>query len=432
MKIAILGFGLQGRSAYEYWRNGNAITICDKDTGAEIPEGAASQLGKSYLDNLDQFDLIIRSPSIHPSDIKTKNSPEILKKVTTVTNEFFKVCPSKNVIGVTGTKGKGTTSTLITKILEAAGKTVHLGGNIGTPPLDMLAGGIKQDDWVVLELANFQLIDLRYSPHIAVCLMVVPEHLDWHADTDEYFAAKGQLFVNQNHKDYAIYYANNNVSQQIASAGNGQKIPYMAAPGAQVSGSNITISGKVICAVSDIKLLGRHNLQNICAAVTAAWEVTQDTTAIRSVLTSFSGLEHRLEFVRELEGARYYNDSFGTTPETSIVAIQAFSQPKVVILGGSDKGADYTELAKVIASSNIRKVLVIGEQAKRISAALEAAGVDNIMPGGQNIQEIIATARSQAKKGDIVLLSPACASFDMFKNYKDRGEKFKKAVLAAA
>lgn len=430
MKIAILGCGAQGRSAYEYWRASNEITICDENAQLTLPEGVQGQLGPAYLENLDQFDLIIRSPSVHPNDIVAANSPAILDKVTSVTNEFFKVCPSKNIIGVTGTKGKGTTSTLIAKMLEADGRHVHLGGNIGVPPLDMLKDDIKPEDFVVLELANFQLIDLEYSPHIAVCLMIVSEHLDWHSDDQEYFASKNQLFRYQTSDDVAVYFAPDAVSQRIADNGKGRKIPYYAAPGALIENGAVAIDGQQVCKTSELKLLGRHNWQNVCAAVTTVWQVTQNIEAIRSVLTAFSGLEHRLELVRELDGVRYYNDSFGTAPETAIVAIQAFEEPKVVILGGSDKGAHYDELAEVIAASKIRKVLLIGEQAERIKAALTAAGVTNTMPGGQDVTEIVATARAQAQSGDVVLLSPACASFDMFDNYKDRGERFKRAVQA--
>jgi UDP-N-acetylmuramoylalanine--D-glutamate ligase len=431
MKIAILGYGAQGRSAYEYWSEGNEITVCDSNEQVALPEGVDQQLGADHLKGLDRFDLIVRSPIVHPRDIVAANFPAVLDKVTTVTNEFFRVCPTKNIIGVTGTKGKGTTSTLITKLLEADGRTVHLGGNIGIPPLDMLKNDIQPDDWIVLELANFQLIDLRHSPHIAVCLMVAPEHLDWHADEAEYFAAKSQLFARQTETDIAIYFAPDENSKRIASGGPARKLPYFAEPGALVQDGFITIGGQRICDTAELKLLGRHNWQNVCAAVTAAWQVTQNIEAAKRVLTTFSGLEHRLELVRELDGVRYYDDSFGTAPETAIVAIQAFSEPKVLILGGSDKGADYGELAKVIAESNVRKILLIGEQAARIGTALKAVGVTDTIPGGADIETIVATARAQAQPGDVVLLSPACASFDMFKNYKDRGEQFKRAVLAA-
>lgn len=427
MKIAILGYGAQGRAAYDYWREGNEITVCDSRV-VEVPTGVQTRFGEDHLRGLDGFELIVRSPIVHPRDITAANSPAILDKVTTVTNEFFRVCPTKNIIGVTGTKGKGTTSTLIAKMLEADGKRVHVGGNIGTPPLDLLKDGIEPGDYVVLELANFQLIDIKYSPPLAVCLMVEPEHLDWHVDHDEYYTAKQQLFKHQTSEGVAIYYAENEVSKKIASVSPGRLLPYYAAPGAVVQDGKIMIGGQAICETGEIKLLGKHNWQNACAAITAVWQVSQNIEALRSVLTSFSGLEHRLEFVSELRGVKYYNDSFGTTPGTAIVAIQAFEEPKVVILGGSDKGADYKKLAKVITGSNIRKVLLIGEQAKRIQVALQGAGFQNFMPGGGDIQEIVSTAAAQAQPGDVVLLSTACASFDMFENYKDRGEKFKQAV----
>jgi len=441
MKVAILGYGEQGRSAYEYWHSpDNELTVCDQNESAKLPEDVKKQLGNDYLKDLDRFDLIVRSPSVHPSDIASANSPGILDKVTTVTNEFLKVCPSKNIIGVTGTKGKGTTCTLITKMLEADGKKAHLGGNIGIPPLDLLKNGIKPDDWVVLELANFQLIDVKYSPHIGVCLMMVDEHLDWHADSHEYITAKQQLFRWQSEQDIAIYYAENDYSQHIASISKGQKTPYMKHPGADVIENKVVVDGQTICDVSELKLLGKHNWQNVCAAVTAVWpilgevewQISQSINAIRSVLTAFTGLEHRLELVRELDDVKYYDDSFGTVPETAIVAIEAFEQPKVVILGGSDKGSDYKELAKTVKGHNVRKALVIGKMAEKISQELQNAGFTDIEPGGDNMAEIITKARTSAQPGDIVLLSPACASFGMFENYKDRGEQFKKSVLALA
>lgn len=440
MKIAILGYGKQGKSAFDYWNPGNEITICDRNTELELPEGAKAQLGEHHLESLDKFDLIVRSPIVHPRDIMTANNASILEKVTTVTNEFVRVCPTKNIIGVTGTKGKGTTSTLVAKMLEALGHKVHVGGNIGTPPLDLLKGDdylhtsgvglIERDDYVVLELANFQLIDFRERIPLAVCLMVVPEHLDWHADMAEYVSAKQQLFKQQTNDDIAIYNASSDWSYQIAGASKGQKIPFMKNPGADVINGEIIIENQKICDASELKLLGRHNWQNVCAAVTAIWQISQNVEAIRSVLTSFSGLEHRLELVRELDGVKYYDDSFGTTPETAIVAIEAFDSPKIVILGGSDKGASYDEMAETIAQSDVKKVLLIGDQATRIQAALDKAGYSSYAPGGRNMTEIIANAKAAANPDDVVLLSPACASFDMFKSYQDRGDQFK-AVVAS-
>lgn len=429
MKIAIVGYGEQGRSAYDYWRSpDNEITICDRDESLQLPDDVSAQLGIYYLHRLDRFDLIVRTPSVHPMEIVAQNSTETLSKVTTVTNEFLNACPSRNIIGITGTKGKGTTSTLIAKMLETAGMTVHLGGNIGIPPLDLLRNDIEPEDWVVLELANFQLIDLKSSPHIAICLMVAPEHLDWHASGEEYYNAKTQLFRHQIRDDFAIYNGHNEISKHIASTGKGKKIPYMDSPGAEVIDGKIMIDDQLVCTTKELKLLGSHNWENACAAVTAVWKITQNIEAMRKVLTSFAGLEHRLELVRELDGVKYYDDSFGTTPETAIVAMRAFDEPKIIILGGSDKGASYYDLAQTVKNSDVRKVILIGEQADRIQDALQEADYHNYQTGGDTMTEIINNARSLAQNGDVVLLSTACASFGMFKNYKDRGDQFQSAV----
>lgn len=433
MKIAILGYSRQGQSAYEYWNTSdNELTICDQNPATKVPKGAKAQLGDNYLANLDEFDVLVRTPALHPRDIVAANPdvPGILDKVTTNTNEFFRACPTKHIIGVTGTKGKGTTSTLIAKILEADGKRVHLGGNIGIAPLEMLKNDIEGEDWVVLELANFQLIDLKHSPYIAVCLMVAPEHLDWHEDVEEYYAAKQQLFINQDETDIAIYYAQNETSLSIADASIGVQIPYMQAPGATIDDMKLAIEGREICSVEDFKLLGRHNWQNICAALTAVWPVTQNIGAMRAVITTFTGLEHRLELVKEVDDVRYYDDSFGTTPETAMVAIQAFEQPKVVILGGSDKGATYDALAKTVKTGNVRKVIVIGDTGPSIKAALKAMDFTNVIDGPDTMPAIIELAHQSAQPGDVVLLSTACASFGLFQDYKDRGEQFQAAVKA--
>ncbi len=445
MKIAILGYDVEGRATYEYYaaQSGHEITICDQNPTLNAPAGATTRLGEGYLDNLDHFDLLVRTAGLQPAKILAKN-PTVGPKITSQTNEFLRVCPTKNVIGVTGTKGKGTTATLIAKMLEADGRNAYLGGNIGIPALALLANNIQPDDWVVLELSSFQLIDARQSPHIAVCLMVVSEHLDWHANVEEYFTAKTQLFAHQTTADFAIYYADNPTSKRIASTGLAKKIPYFAAPGAQVVDKAINIGGRVICPTDELKLLGAHNWQNVCAAVTTIWQVSQNVDAMRSVLTSFSGLEHRLEFVREVDNVKFYDDSFGTTPETAIVAIQALAPPKVLILGGSTKGSDFSGLARAIAGSNIRQIILIGNTARpyhqaaapEIEAALRAQGVGAITslvrPGGNTMDEIVRAARAAAEPGDVVLLSPACASFDLFVDYKDRGEQFKKAVAVLA
>jgi UDP-N-acetylmuramoylalanine--D-glutamate ligase len=433
MKIAILGYDMEGRASYDYFvaQGGHELTICDQNSELAVPPGIQSVLGNDYLDNLGRFDLLVRTPGLHPQAILDKN-PGVSAKITTHINEFLRVSPTKNIIGVTGTKGKGTTSTLIARLLEASGKTVRLGGNIGLPPLTFL-DELTAESWVVLELSNFQLIDLQYSPHIGVCLMVVPEHLNWHHDLEEYTRAKSQLFAHQTAGDFAIYFAGNETSKQIAGAGQGQKVPYYAPPGAHVDNDAIIIDNQVICKTNELKLPGKHNWQNVCAALTAVWQaasINQNVESLRSVLTTFEGLEHRLQLVRELHGVKYYDDSFGTTPETAMVAIKAFRQPEILILGGRGKGIPFDQLAEFIAEKNIKQVITIGETGPEIATLLRKHGYDAIAEGGSNIEAIVGQAQQLASSGDVVLLSTACTSFDMFDNYKQRGELFNQAVQA--
>lgn len=449
MNIAIVGYGDQGRSALEYWNTpNNQITVCDQNVVEGLPQGVQTNFGVGYLNNLYVYDLIVRTPALYPQEIVDDNpeDPKILDKVTTVTNEFFKVCPAP-IIGVTGTKGKGTTSTLIATILQKAGKRVHLGGNIGTPPLDLLKSNIQPTDWVVLELANFQLIDLRYSPHVAVCLMIAPEHLDWHPDMYDYVHSKQRMFLHQHSNDLTVYNADNLYSEEIADVSPGLKITYQVPPpdqepdepnGAYVSGKHIYMQGNKVCNTRDVALLGRHNLENVCAAIAATWQIIGgNKKIIREVLKTFRGLPYRLEIIRDYKGILLVDDSFGTTPETAIVAMQSFKQPKIMILGGSDKNAPFGELAQKIAEGNVKHVVAIGETGPKIVEAIAAYKQVRQVPVSlldQSVKmpDIVRTALTYAQKGDVVLLSPACASFGMFANYKDRGEQFKAAALALA
>ncbi len=437
MKIAVLGYGKQGQSAVNYWSNGNDITVCDKNTELDLPTGVEHQTGDDYLAGLGRFNLIIRSPAVHPRDIVAANDERILRKVTTVTEEFFRVCPAP-IIGVTGTKGKGTTSSLITKILETAGKKVHLGGNIGTPPLDMLEGNIQPSDWVVLELANFQLIDLGVSPKIAVCLMVVPEHLDWHTDIAEYIKAKQQLFIHQSSKDLAIFNRINDFSTEVVGVSPAMKLSYEVPNegqqpgeknGAYVLGEDIYMDDERVCSIHDVALLGRHNLQNVCAAIAATWDIIgNNAEIITKAVKEYRGLPHRLEMVRDVNGIKYFDDSFSTTPASAEVAMEAVKGSKIMILGGSDKGATFDALADSVVANDVKAVIQIGQIGPIIAKALQDRGYTNIYEGGANMQSIIDAANSHAQNGDSVILSPACASFDMFKDYIDRGDQFHKIV----
>ncbi|MDQ5972241.1 MAG: UDP-N-acetylmuramoylalanine--D-glutamate ligase [Patescibacteria group bacterium] len=441
MNIALLGFGAEGQAALKYWQKpDNQITICDQNQALVLPEGVDGQLGPDYLKGLDRFDLIVRSPGLKPSDIDAT----VLAKVTTVTNEFYKVCPTKNIIGVTGTKGKGTTSTLIYEILKAAGQTVHLGGNIGVPALSLLEAGIQANDWVVLEQSSFQLSDQKHSPHIAVCLMVVPEHLNWHTDMDDYLHAKQNLFAHQTETDIVVFNRNNAQSQQVVSVSPAaSRISYeVPGPGAEpkqttgayLKGDTIYMDDVAVCQASDIALLGRHNIENVCAAIAATWQIIgQNPSIIQQVVRNFKGLEHRLELVRTIGSTNFYNDSFAATPEAAGAAIEAISGNKVLILGGFDRQLDLSGLAQSVSAhqTELTKVLLIGESAQRLSEALSKAGFENYsVSKAETMKDIVTQAFEAMPANGSVILTPGFASFDMFKNFEDRGNQFKQAVLA--
>lgn len=429
-KVAIVGFGLEGQSALHYWQEqGAAITVCDKDPDKEVPAGVDQQLGRDYLKGLSRFDVIVRTVGMHPKEILEAN-PGVEDKITTNLNEFLRVCPTKNVIGVTGTKGKGTTCALIVSMLEAAGKPVFLGGNYGFPALDFLSR-LTDDSWVVLELSSFMLYDIKYSPHIGVCLMIKPEHLDWHGDANDYYEAKKNLFRWQTAKDTAIYYADSLHSHDIASVSPGRKIAFGAEPGAYVFADKIMIDQEVLCKTSELKLLGKHNWQNVCAAVTAIWQVVQTPDAIRQILTNFTGLPHRLEFVREVAGIKYFNDSFASDPYATEAAIEAIPGDKVLIVGGYERLLPLETFAQTIKtnSRHIRGLLVIGQSAARVGEALQKIGYGHFqLSSAKTMPGIVTAARAMAKKGDSVVLSPGFASFDMFENFEVRGNQFREVV----
>ncbi len=431
MKIAILGYDVEGRSSFEYFQaRGHELTIRDRNTKLVAPDGIPSVVGDHYLDDLDQFDLLVRTPGLLPSDILDKN-PGVGDKITTQVNEFFRICPTKNIIGVTGTKGKGTTTTLITKLLEATGKHVFLGGNIGVPPLTFL-GELTAESWVVLELSNFQLIDMKASPHIAVGLAVVPEHLDWHKDMTDYVTAKSHIFSWQTADDIAIYFADNEISKEIAHMSPAHKVPYGAPPGAFIADDTVVIDDQVLCKTSELQLPGRHNWQNVCAAVTAVWQVTQDVAAIHSVLTTFSALEHRIEFVREVDEVRFYNDSYAAGLQATKAAIESIEGKKVMILGGYDRMLDIDHFGPYVLGrqEEFRKLLLIGASAQRLADSLQKVGFTNyvLKPEAKTMEAVVDEARKLAQAGDAIVLSPGFASFDMFKNFSERGRQFKEVV----
>lgn len=429
MKIAIAGYGTEGKVSYKYFTAlGHDVTIADERTipTEELPPDATVMTGKDVFSRLDGFDMVVRTAGLAPYRIKTDG------RVWSATNEFFSRCKAP-IIGVTGTKGKGTTSSLIAAILAAAGKTVHLVGNIGVPALEVLKN-IQPEDIVVYELSSFQLWDLEKSPQVAVVLGVEPDHLDIHVDYTDYIAAKAHSTENQSTTDRVVFNVHNEAAVSIAGLSVGQRLPYPSERTAHVQGSFFYYGDKELCETSQLQLPGEHNIENACAAITAVWPWVQDPAAIAEGLRSFNGLPHRLKFVREVNGVRYFDDSIATTPGSAIAALRAFSEPKVIILGGSDKGVEYDEVIQVCRKTDT-DVIAIGQTGRKIQELCVKLGVNcERVEGG--MAEVVARAREVAESkvdhGDsnVVILSPASASFDQYKNYADRGDQFIAAVEA--
>ncbi len=431
MRVAIAGYGVEGEANYRYWVSlGHDVTIVDEKNIPDrpLPSDAKVLLGERVFKKLQDFDLVVRTASLPPHYIETDG------EVWSSTNEFFAKCPAP-IVGVTGTKGKGTTSSLITNILRAAGHTVHLVGNIGTPPLSVLPE-ITPDDIVVFELSSFQLWDLIRSPHVAVVLMIEPDHLDIHADFSDYIKAKSNIRRFQNAGDICFYHPTNEHSAKIAKSavlGDIERYAHEEGHTAYVKDGYFYVHGDKICPTSVMSIQGAHNIENACAAISAARVFTVDNVAIERGLHEFEGLPHRLKFVREVHGVQYFDDSIATTGGSVIAAIHAFTQPKVLVVGGSDKGGDYTKLASEIAkSTSIRSVIVVGSNADKIHDALAKQGVvaGINVKGSIPMKAIVATAATTAQPGDVVILSPASASFDQYKSYADRGDQFIRAVKA--
>jgi len=424
MKIAIAGYGVEGQESFRYWSKlpENEVTIVDeKGTGAPIPEGIPSIVGPDAFKQLEGFDLVIRTAGLAPNKIATSG------RIWSATNEFFEKSPAP-IIGVTGSKGKGTTASLIASILEEAGKKVWLVGNIGISALSVLEQ-IKPDDIVVYELSSFQLWDLQRSPQVAVVLFIEREHLDVHANMEEYVESKAQITKHQIPGDILIYNAENKYSVQIADSSVAQKIGYPSNDAAHVVDGWFYYGQQQLVSVNTLSIPGAHNVSNALAAIDAIWPFTQDVDAIEGGLSDFIGLPHRLAYVANVNNVEYYDDSIATTPSSAIAALRAFAdKPKVIILGGSTKGSEFNELAMELTRHDVQ-VILIGDEAARIAEALEIVGFTHYESIENATAELFTRRAAElALPGSVVLLSPAAASFGIFKNYADRGEQFIAAV----
>jgi UDP-N-acetylmuramoylalanine--D-glutamate ligase len=422
-KIAILGFGQEGQATFEYFGKTQIKVAAVLDAKPELSPDLKSKLneagvdyigGENYLDHLPEYEVIFRSPGIPRLHPKLLAYPD-QEAIYSVTKLFFDLCPCP-IIAVTGTKGKTTTASLMTEMLKTAGKKVFLGGNIGRPPLSFL-NELTSDSVVVLELSSFQTQDLHKSPKVGVILNVTQDHLDdgtfraaSHSTQDEYLRAKAQLIAHQTEDDFAVLHPA--LGEIFRNAGQGKKI--IINPGKYKNWER--------------QLLGEHNLENIAAAAAACSAFGIPEEFLRTGVAAFTGVAQRLQVVGQKNGVKYVNDSASTNPDSTIAALISFAENIILIVGGSEKGLDYAPLGKkILELPNVKAIIAIGQIAPRILAAIKGFN-GTILTGAADMKEIMKQANSVATSGDIVLLSPAAASFGMFENSKDRGNQFNKAV----
>jgi UDP-N-acetylmuramoylalanine--D-glutamate ligase len=441
-RLALLGFGAENRALGRFLQtHGFDFAVCDgRDADAigdrtEWNQCVSSwRLGPRYLESLEDFDWIFRTPGINTRNPEIEAARSNGIRVSSQTQLFFDLCPA-SVIGVTGTKGKGTTAALLADILGADGNVnTHLGGNIGVPPIGFLED-VAPGDRVILELSSFQLHDLQSSPQTAVILGITQDHLDYHADVDEYLEAKRSICRFQRSEDYLIAARENQSARQLADSSPAHKVWFSTVAkvesGAWVEGDTLLVrryqEAAELCRRSELALAGDHNLNNCLAAAATASILGASIGSIADSLRSFPGLPHRLQPIGTRNGIVYVDDSAATTPEAAAAAVRCFGAPVNLIAGGSGKGSDFAVLGAAVAAGNVRAVLLMGDETESIVRALKesAVGSNLVLERGDSMEWAVAAAERFAREGDVILLSPGCASFGMFVNYEDRAQQFK-------
>lgn len=426
-------------------KEGAHVTARDKRTREQLGKlaseleqlGVKLVLGETYLEDLTE-QVIFRTPGM-PYHLPQLDAARACgSAVTSEMEVFLDYCPCK-VLGVTGSDGKTTTTTVLSKILQHAGKTVHVGGNIGTPLLPIIEK-IKPDDIVVAELSSFQLISVGHSPQIAIVTNMSPNHLDIHKDMQEYVDAKKNIFLHQNAFGRAVLNFDNPITAGFAPEVRGECLLFSRKQKVE-NGCCVNENGTIlfvkngvttpIMNVNEIKIPGAHNVENYMAAICAVWGYALPED-IRAVATTFSGVEHRAELVRELDGVRWYNDSIATTPSRTVKGmLSLFPQKLILIAGGYDKKIPFEPMGEPVCN-HVKTLVLLGVTAPKIEAAV--TGAKNYRPGAPKIlhvtslEEAVQLCRKEAVEGDIVAMSPACASFDMFPNYETRGDLFREMV----
>jgi len=445
-KTAIIGLGVSNIPLLDYlYSLGAKITVFDNRTIDEIDKDLVDKImdkeidfsfGKNNLSKLVGYEIIFRSPTCRPDTKELEKESERGAVITSEIEMLMELCPGK-VIGVTGSDGKTTTTSLIYEIIKKQGYNCYLGGNIGIPLFSKIEE-MQPEDIVVLELSSFQLMENSSSPDIAVITNISPNHLDIHKSYEEYIEAKKNIFKNQTENGIVVLNADNEITKQCAKQAKGKVVFFSKK---QKLSEGVILDNEVIkvCKdklrkhlvnTKDLMLKGEHNYENACAAIAATLSLASTDNQIE-VIQNFKGVKHRLEFVKEIDGVKWYNDSIGTSPTRTIAGLNSFEEKIVLIAGGYDKKLDYEPLAKPIIDS-VSALVLIGQTARKIKAAVQAQDL-----GGKieiiecdTLKEAVDSAKELAQKGEVVLFSPASASFDMNKNCEERGDKFKKIVNA--
>lgn len=429
--ILIMGFGVTGKAALKFLKE-FPCKIYIYDSNIDLQKLKIDDDFVIFKDgDLDKIDLIVKSPGIYPFHELLEKAREKNIEIISDIELSYRNLKTNNVVAVTGTNGKTTTTTIIGDILRRKAKTFVV-GNIGKGILEITKEA-KNDDYVVIEASSFQLEDTKlFKPHIAILTYVTSDHLDWHKTTENYVDAKFKIFTNQDKDDFAIL---NYENKELAEKYNLRAEKYyfsmnkISEKGAFLENGKIYFNdGKdteEILEVKDIKIPGVHNIKNIMAAIIASKLLNIDTEIIRNSIISFTGVEHRIEFVRELEGVKYYNDSKGTNPDSTEVAVAAMDGDVVLIAGGYDKGADFDYLIEK-SKDKLKNVVLFGQTAEKFSNSCKKAEVEFYIV--KDLNKAVELAKKLSEDGDDVLLSPACASWDMYSDYEVRGRHFKDLV----
>lgn len=445
-KVAIIGLGVSNIPLIDYMHKYNAkVTVFDQKEESKIKDDLIKKIknynfstsfGKDSFKNLKGFDIIFRSPSCLPTKKELVEEKQRGAIITSEIEMLMKLTPAK-IIGVTGSDGKTTTTSLIYSILKKAGNNVYLGGNIGIP-LFTKVGEMKPSDFVVLELSSFQLMGMEISPHVGVITNITPNHLNVHKDYQEYIDAKKIIFKYQNENDVIVLNYDNEITKNCAKEAI-SKVRFFSGKEKLENGFIVDENEikecndgirKHIINSTEIKLRGEHNLENIATALAATKDYVDEDTAVQAI-KEFSPVEHRLEFVREINGCKWYNDSVSSTPTRTIAGLNSFDEDIVLIAGGYDKNLDYTPLAKPILKK-VKALILLGQTSGKIFEAVkreeEKENKQIKIYMCDNLTDTVNQAKKVAKPGQIVLFSPASASFDLFKNFADRGNQFKNIV----